>query len=215
MNRTKLKEMQRNKILGWVIVSSVGYTATSVLLLHFLQPDKNAAVNAISEFVDGQGGFLMSINFFVQSMGSMALAILALGLKPRIRKLVLVGILFMLAALGDVLAGLFQADPITTEQMTEAGMIHTAGGMIRFLSMAIALPLFTSTLKEQQLWQQQGRLLKSLSIAFITLFLVSIFFLAPLGYFGIGQRAFIATALLWMWVVGRPLTRIQRVHELT
>ena len=207
--------MQPNKMLGWIIILSVGYTTTSVLILHFLQPDKHPAVNAISEFVDGQGGFLMSINFFVQSLGSMALALLALSLKPRVRKAVLVSILFMLAALGDVLAGLFQADPITREQMTEAGTIHAAGGMIRFLSMATALPLFTSLLKKQQLWQHHGRSLKTLSIAFITLFLVSIFILAPLGYFGIGQRAFITIALLWMWFVGRPLTRIQRVHDLT
>ena len=202
--------MNLDKKLGWIIISSVGYTVLIVSTLHFLQPDKNPAVNAISEFGNGRYGNLMTTVFFVQSIGSIALAILVTRIKPRTKKYRIGAILFILAALGDVVAGLFPADPITIETMTSSGMIHAMGGMIRFIALAVALPLLSSAMRAHEQWQPYGRTLKVLGALFVIVFLVTILVLAPSNLFGLGQRVFIVTVLIWMFLVALPFTKARK-----
>lgn len=162
-------------------------------------------INAISEYADGPYGVIMTSVFFVQAIGSIALARLVWGIQPRKRKNLLGGLLFVFAAIGDVIAGLFQADPITAKTMTSHGSIHMAGGLIRFVSLAIGLPLLSSVLKKIAHWQKHGSLLKTIGTMFVVVFLGTVVVLAPLGLFGLGQRTFIFMALAWMFIVALPM----------
>ncbi len=196
--------MPLKKTIRLIILVSVCYSALSIVLLHFLQPDKDPMVNAISEYVDGNFGNLMTSVFFVQSLGSFALAMLVLYIRPRARKITIGGTLFIMAAVGDVVAGLFQADPINVETMSSTGVIHTVGGLVRFLALAVGLPLLSSVLKKIEPWKEWGSQLKTLAIIFVIAFVITLFVLAPMGLFGLGQRVFIATVLAWMFMIGLP-----------
>ena len=204
--------MELNKNLGWIIITSVGYTAIIIMILHVLQPDKDPAVHAISEYVDGHYGVLMTSVFFAQSIGSITLAMVVIRIRPRGKKILIGGILFLMAAFGDAIAGLFPADPVSTEPMTSAGIVHMVGGLMRFVSLAIGLPLLSSVLKKNEHWQKQGSLLNLLGILFVPVLLGTLFVLAPLGLFGIGQRIFIGTALAWMFIVGLPMIQMKKLQ---
>lgn len=197
--------MLLNKSIGWTIIISVSFTAIAILIMHILQPDKNPAVNAISEYVHGRYGALMTSTFFVQSIGSIAVAMLAMRMRPKKRKALIGGVFFIIAALGSALAGLFPADQISQTSLTSTGIIHTVGGLMRFISLAVTLPLLSSVLKKNERWQKQGRTLNILGILFVVIFLGTIFVLAPMNLFGLGQRIFITIVLAWMVIVSLPM----------
>lgn len=199
--------MQLNKKLGWIILLTASLPIFCIILLHILQPGLNPSVNAISEYVLGDCGWLMSITFIMLSIGSIALAVLAIKMKPRMKKTTIVGVLFLFAALGSAIAGLFPADPIHQETLTQSGKIHALGGFIRFVSLAIALPIFSSVIKRKERWHIEGSILRILSILFVICFIATMFILAPIKLFGLGQRIFILVSLLWMVVLCLPLIR--------
>jgi hypothetical protein len=201
---------QSNKVLSWIIIASVSYTALVIMVLHFLQPDKNPAVNAISEYVDGSSGGLMTSVFFIQSIGSIALAMLVIRIGSQERKVLVGGVLFILAAFGDAVAGLFPADPITDQTMTSTGIVHMVGGLTRFISLALALPILSFDLIKKEPWKDYSRALKGLGTSFVIIFLGTVFVLAPSGLFGLGQRIFIGVALSWMFVIGFSIIQVNK-----
>ncbi len=200
--------MQLNNNIGWVILISVCFSTLSILLLHVLQPELIPTVNAISEYVHGSQGWLMTSTFFILSTGSFAIGILVIKMKPKKTKTIIVGVLFLFAAVGSVIAGLFPTDPISQDSLTPTGQIHAWGGIIRFISLAAALPLLSSVIKKKERWKKHGRVLTYLSVFFVISFIGTMFILAPLNLFGLGQRIFIITSLVWMAILSLSLIQV-------
>lgn len=175
----------------------------TILSMHLIQQDKNPTFNAISEYVTGRYGGLMTSTFFAQTIASISVGILAFRLRPKSNKARIAGILFILAGLGDVLAGLFQTDPTSQTNFTTTGAIHMAGGITRFVSLAVALPLLSAVMRKNDHLQGRTTALNVLGNLFVLAFLITLFILAPAGLFGLGQRLFIAIALTWMMIYGK------------
>ena len=196
-----------NKRLGWIVLATCGFTAVAIALLHGLRPGLNPFDRAISEYVNGPYGTLMTVTFFSQSLGSIALAAIMMREGPGQLRIRIAGVLFIVAAIGAVVAGVFPADPASPYSRTTAGAIHMAAGLVRFLALSFALPLLSAALVKHPRFGNVSKVLNFLGVLFVITFLVSIVFLANVDLFGIGQRTFIAILLIWMSTAVYPIIR--------
>lgn len=193
--------------LGWLVIGTCAFTAGAVGMLHVLQPDLNPLERAISEYVHGRFGFLMTATFFSQSLGSIALGVIAIRRSNGHRRTLLGGALFLVSAIGAAVAGVFPADSGAAVPETPAGTVHAIAGLSRFLSLTVALPLLSSAhfTRTRPTWVISS--LAALSWLFGLVFVVSIVLLANLSIFGVGQRTFIAILLIWMVLAAYPRIR--------
>ena len=196
-----------NKSLGWLVLATSGFTAVAIGLLHVLRPDLDPFDKAISEYVIGPYGFIMTVTFFSQSVGSLALAAIMMGEGPGQRRFRIGSGLFIIAAIGGVIAGVFPADPASPYSRTTTGTIHMAAGLVRFLALSFALPLLSAALATHPRFKKVAKVLTLCGILFVITFLVSIVVLANINLFGLGQRAFIAMLLIWMSTAVYPIIR--------
>jgi hypothetical membrane protein len=196
-----------NKRLGWLVLATAGFTAVTIALLHVLRPDLDPFDKAISEYVNGPYGFLMTVTFFSQSLGSLALAAILMREGRGQRRIRIGGALFIIAAVGGVVAGVFPADPASPYSRTTSGAIHMAAGLARFLALSFALPLLSSALAKHPHFEKVAKVLTLFGVLFVVTFLVSVVVLANVDLFGIGQRTFIAVLLIWMSTAVYPVIR--------
>lgn len=105
---------------------------------HIINADINPSWQPISMYALGNLGWLMNIAFFLLGVAFIALGfyifknIKTLGAK-------IGGVLMIIAAIGNFLAGIYNTDPIDTlpEQMTTSGSIHAgAAGLLGFFILA-------------------------------------------------------------------------------
>ena len=193
--------------LGWLVLLTSGFTAVAIALLHVLRPDLNPFDRAISEYVNGPYGFLMTVTFFSQSLGSLALAGIMMREGSGQRRIRIGGALFIVAAIGGMVAGVFPADPASPYSRTTTGAIHMTAGLVRFLALSFALPLLSAALATHPRFKKVARVLILFGVLFVITFLVSIVILANIDLFGLGQRAFIAMLLIWMSTAVYPIVR--------
>lgn len=199
-----------NEYLGWCVLATAAYTTVMIVALHVLRPDLAPYRRAISEYVMGPYGLLMTTTFFAQSLGSLALAVSVICVGLRQRRAWIGSALFIVAAAGAAVAGLFPADAASPFPQTRTGAIHAAAGLLRFLSLSFALPLVSTALGTHSAWRGVARALRVLAALFVVTFVVSILVLANLDLFGLGQRAFIVTLLAWMSVAAYPMIRVRK-----
>jgi len=193
--------------LGWLVITACSFTFVAVVVLHLLQPGLNPLERPISEFALARYGAVMTITFYSQGLGSLALAVILIRVRPAQRRLRIGGTLFVFAAIGAAVAGMFPADPISAHTQTTAGAIHMAAGLLRFLALTFALPILAWTLASLPRFQKVANALKGLAILFVLSFLVSTVVLANINLFGLGQRTFIAILLIWMATTVYPIIR--------
>ena len=196
-----------NKRLGWLVLATNGFTAIAIALLHVLRPDLDPFHRAISEYVIGPYGSLMTVTFFSQSLGSLALAAIMIREGRGQRRTRIGGALFIIAAIGGVVAGVFPADPVSPYSRTTTGAIHMAAGLARFLALSFALPLLSAALATHPRFEKVAKALTFIGVLFVITFLVSIVILANIDLFGLGQRTFIAMLLIWMCTAVYPIIR--------
>jgi len=203
----KNRDAEWSKRIGWLVLATSGFTAIAVALLHILQPALDPFERAISEYVNGPYGSLMTVTFFSQSLGSLALAAIMIRREPGQRRIRIGSTLFIIAAIGAVVAGIFPADPASGYPQTPAGAIHATAGLVRFLSLSFALPLLSAALATDPHFEGVSKSLTVLGILFVVAFLLSIVVLANIQLFGLGQRAFIVLLLAWMSLAVYPIVR--------
>ena len=172
--------------LCWLIVLSSSFTVVAVVLLHVLQPGMDPSAQAISEYVHGEYGYVMSAVFISQAIASLAMAALVALSSVDLRRGMFGAVLFTISAVGAVIAAIFPADLIASDQRSTEGLIHAIGGVARFGALSIALPLASKTVVPASDGFGASAL-RGLALAFLATFLVSIFFLANNGLFGLGQ----------------------------
>ncbi|SFW74129.1 Protein of unknown function [Sinomicrobium oceani] len=131
--------------------AAIGFMGILVLH-HFINPDINPGWQPISMYALGKLGWLMNMGFILCGVSFSALGVFVYRhiKTPGGR----IGRIFMgIAAIGNFLAGIFNADPMDTlpEQMTGSGSIHAgAAGLLGFFILA-TLFICVQFLKQQHL----------------------------------------------------------------
>jgi hypothetical protein len=116
-------------------LAGVGVFVACVAALHVLQPELNPLTEAVSYYVHGRAGWLLTTGLLALGLGSLALLTGPLGggsLPARI----LLGIW----GVGALLGGVFPADPAGNwdKPPSATGMVHGSVAMLAFLALPAA-----------------------------------------------------------------------------
>jgi hypothetical membrane protein len=203
-----------SRLLGSAVVLGVATVVALYLLLHFLRPDYNALRRFLSEYAVGRFGILMTANFLLQALVSLALAI-GLFLDVRHSGPLLAGCVFLtMAAVTLTVLGVFPADLSDPaggppRVLTRAGAVHQFTGTISFLSRIVAFLLLSRAYKLDNRWQSFASTARRVAVAFLMMFFAFILMVrVDLG--GLAQRPAVAVGLFWMLLSGLHLRGASR-----
>ena len=186
--------------------------------LHLLRPDLDPTWRVISEYEIGPHGWLMRLAFL-----ALAIAAATLGIASYTQIRTLGGylglVLLGLSAVGMVLAGLFDTDPITASAgaRTPTGRLHELGAMLD--SIPFAAPLITYSMTRDRLVHPTTLRLRWVAwvpLIGTVLFLASLARMLPAhgGAFGpdvligLPNRLMIITHCAWLMLAAAYLLRL-------
>lgn len=187
-------------------ISIIGFSLLIFIMLafHFIQPELNPLTRFGSEYVVGRLGWIMNIAFFCFAGGLLSLAFaFRWGLNPQNRSRT-GSILFVLAAIGILGAGLFNTH-LQGEQPTTAGIIHALSSLFAFLTMIPAMFIFSRQLRLADLLKGKYKALRYLPWLITLLFLSMMFVFEALNLVGLGQRLFLCALFYWLFLASRGL----------
>jgi hypothetical protein len=175
----------------------------NIAALHFVRPDVNPVLEPMSNYAVGPYGFLFTAADIGLGLAALALTFgLYLSIAPPGRSYV--G-LFLLGLYGVsvLLAGIFPID--VGGEATTFGIIHNVVGNIAFFGFPIAVILLSLGMGKDERWRPFRRRALALSVVVVlTVILTIVGFNFGIGY-GVTQRIFNATALVWMLAVALHL----------
>lgn len=192
------------------VVGIVLYVALDVLA-QALPPHYSPVGQAESDLAVGPYGYVMTVNFVVRGLLSLALvAGLAWGVAARARSrvgLALIG----LWGVGALVLAAFPADVGTAP--TLHGTIHLVVALAAFAVGALGELLVALRLNADARWMAVRPFLLGCAVAALLALLVLVLGARPLAAHqvgGLAERVFLGLALLWMLVAGLRLVRLGR-----
>lgn len=195
---------KKSKITAGISIIGFSMLIFIMLAFHFIQPELNPLKRFGSEYVVGRLGWIMNIAFFCFACGLLSLAFaFNWGLNPQNRSRT-GSILFVLAAIGILGAGLFNTH-LQVEQPTTAGIIHALSSLFAFLTMIPAMFIFSRRLHLADLLKGKYKVLRYLPWVITLLFLSMMFVFEALNLVGLGQRLFLFALFYWLFLASRGL----------
>ncbi|MEB2778142.1 DUF998 domain-containing protein [Algoriphagus sp. D3-2-R+10] len=212
----KLLNLSRFSAIGFVLI---------LLMFHLINTDIDPSWQPISEYALGRMGWLMNIAFFLFGLSFLSLGLFFLK-KEKAVVFKIAGVFLFLAAIGNILAALFDTDPVDTlpHEMTTSGSIHAgAAGLLGFMILAAILVCF-------QVYRQEilkPIRFKILSIT-LTVVLLEIVMVTALGIYlgetngmltsetpigGIGRLVILSCAV-WVIVTSSSLQNLKGIHPI-
>jgi hypothetical membrane protein len=201
--------------LTWTVVL-IGVYVVLDILAQLLPPHYNPISQAESDLAVGPYGYIMTINFVVRGLLSIGFLLgltTATGIGSRSRMgIALLGIW----AVGAVLLAVFPTDIGTTES-TRHGELHLLIALIAFVAAAVGVVLLSRHYREEERLREfatPANLLAALTI----LSFVAFAFATPVPFllqhaYGLLERIFIGSVLLWMLAVSIFLLRSDRGRD--
>lgn len=178
----------------------------AVVALHLLQPGLDPLDHAVSYYVHGSSGWLLTVGLIALGMGSLALALSLRGViaGPGTRAgRWLLGVW----AAGALLGGIFSADPPGrwSEPPSVSGTIHGHAAMVAFLALPPAALRLARAAAGSEGWRSRRRLLLVLAAASAISLVVFAVSLAPVFVrpgppilLGLSERILLATYSAWL-----------------
>ena len=185
--------------LALLAIVGMGYYLSSVMAAHLLRPDVDPVSEPVSNYAVGPYGFLISIAIFTLGVGSLALTLgLHLGIAPPGRSRV--GLLLLaLYGVGQLGVAIFSIDAASTQSIT-TGLIHNIAGNVSFFCFPPAVILLSLGMAKDERWRSLKR--PALALSLVVLVEATLVISANvLGGFGLAQRLFLFTSVVWMLLV--------------
>lgn len=207
--------MINGRSAGVVALAGVATFVLTVCALHLLQPDLNPRDEAVSYYVHGQLGWLLTVGLIALGIGSVSVVV---GLSGTVggrwagTGRWLVGIW----AVGVLLGGVFRADPPGnwSEPPSISGMIHGNAAMLAFLALPFGALCLARAFRNDVRWRHESSLLVGLAVAAaisLILFatsLVPVFVRpGPPVLLGLSERVLLAIYAAWLAAAGRGVVK--------
>jgi hypothetical membrane protein len=192
---------------GWGVVTAVAvvYFVLSLIILHVLRLDYDPTRRFISEYAVGPYGGLMTSAFYVLGIGSLALVpALYRGVASPLHSLPGLALL-VVWSIGLILVGFYPTD-LQEGPPTTVGVIHNQSAIIAFESVTVAMLFLSLRFRRDERWQDFARPSLALALLALVAFTAIIFLFFPLGVPGLGQRLFVATVLVWLFITAARLS---------
>lgn len=187
----------------------MAYTVAAVFALHLLDTDVSPVDGFISEYAVGDYGWLMRSAFFAVGLGTFAIA---LGLRESLtpsRRATAVVILMIIAAIGFVVAGIFDADTPDASgdiENTAPGLVHDLSTFVLFLNVIVAAFLMRGLFASEPRWQALSRAALWFAVA-MTVSRIVMLAVPERGPGGLTQRIFTTIVIVWLAILGGRLRR--------
>ena len=188
--------------------------AAAVSALHLLQPELSPLNEAVSYYVHGRHGWLLTAGLLAWGVASAALpAGLARAVRGRLNAAGLWGL--GLWSIGLFLGAIFPADPPGHwDQPTTAGLIHGNAALIAFVVFPPAVFLLSRSLRRETGWHRIGEVMKVLAIAAAISLLAFFASLVPViispgppKLLGLTERVLLTVYATWLTVAAIGLRR--------
>jgi hypothetical protein len=188
---------------GALILVAVGYWWLVFLSMHVIQPELSPVGAPGSAYVLGRYGGLMATTYF-----ALAAAVVSarFGLKKNLAATTwtrVAGVMFLVAAVGAVMAGIFPMD-FPPPPRTTSGRLHGIGGVLTFVPWVIGTLLYSLSARRDQRWFRcSGPLLALAVISVIAAVLLPLSI--RIGVAGAVQRALLILLFTWLMVIAAQL----------
>ena len=172
------------------------YYLSSVVAAHLLRPDVHPVSEPVSYYAVGPYGFFIGLAIFALGVGSLALTLgLHLGIAPPGRSRV--GLLLLaLYGVGQLVVALFSIDAESAK--TTTGIVHNIAGNISFFCFPPAVILLSMGMGKDKRWRSLKRPALALSLVVLVEAILVMVSANVVGGFGLAQRLFLLTTVLWM-----------------
>jgi len=200
---------------GFLALGGTAAFLASVAALHVLQPELHPRDEAVSYYVHGRAGWLLTGGLIAWGVGSLALAV-ALTRSvagpwsgPGRWLLGVWGV-------GVLLGGIFPADPPWRWSVPPslAGMIHGNAALLAFLALPLAALGLARSIREDQRWRTRRGLYLVLAVAAATSYVLFMASLVPVFVrpgppilLGLSERVLLVVYAAWIAAVGVGVVR--------
>ena len=177
------------------IVGMVWYLS-SAAAAHLLRPGIDPVSQPVSDYAVGPFGLFVGIAIFALGVGSLALTLgLRLGIAPPGRSRV--GLLLLaLYGVGQLAVAVFPIDAGSAQ--TATGLVHNIAGNVSFFCFPPAAILLSVGMGKDERWRALKRPALALALIVLVEAILVVVSANVLGGFGIAQRFFLLTTVLWM-----------------
>lgn len=152
--------------LAYLSLTDLSCFVIAVVLLHWLQPELDPLNDAVSYYVHGAHGWLLTVGLLGLGIRSLAFTI---GAGRSIDGPAARTAWWLLAiwSVGALLGGIFPTDPPGNwdKPPSVSGLIHGNVALIAFLALPIAALVFVCSLQHDSGWQRKAALLLVIAIA--------------------------------------------------
>lgn len=222
---TKITTLPKSTIIVSLTASRLSLATTILFIillasLHILKPELDPSWRFISEYANGEYGWMMTLAFLSLGVACLTLFVAIMAhVKTLAGKFGL--LLLLITSVGMTIAGIFPTDPITTgkDMMTSDGKLHELGAMLDL--MPFAAPLISWSLaKHNPGWASARRALAwtaGLPLLGLVVFMISVTFMLPAdGNFnpdvlvGWPNRILILTYCIWLVTIAWQAKNLHR-----
>lgn len=216
----RITDKSKAKIYRWLFyLTLIGLSCfvAAVILLHFLQPGLNPVKVAVSYYVYGLHGWLLTVGLVGLGIGSFALAI-ALQHEIHGRGINTGCLLLAIWSIGAIIDAIFPAEPPGNlhKPSTFSGVIHEHAALIAFLSLPVAAFIITRIFRRNFRDQKKiNLLLISTILTFVSLgmflasFIPDIDSPGPAQLFGLTERILLGSCILWIYTAAFNLSGVR------
>jgi hypothetical protein len=207
------KRSGRSSSLAWTGLLGIGLFVVTIVGLHFLQLDLKPLDEAMSYYVHGSQGWLLTLGLIGLGVGSLAitraLAKTVGGPGPRSGTWLL-GVW----SVGVLLGGFFRADPPGhwNEEPSLVGMIHGNAALLAFAAFPVAALLLARNSRRDRRWLPTAAVLSLLAVAAAISLIAFIASLMPVFIrpgppvlLGLSERVLMAIYAAWLTLVAVKL----------
>ncbi len=194
---------------GLLVIAAVLYWSCVALTMHVLEPEFNPIRAPMSAYVLGAYGGWMTTTYLALCAALLSVGFGLATTLPRTGLTRTACLLFLIAATGALLAGLFPMD-FPGPPRTFSGRLHALGGSLAFPTWVLGVFLFSVGFRREPQWRRVSVVSWLLAVGTIVVFLLGILSLLILGFAGYAQRLLVALLFVWMIVVGLHLSRFPR-----
>ena len=182
--------------LALLAMGGMVYYLSSVVAAHLLRPDVHPVSEPVSYYAVGPYGFFIGLAIFALGVGSLALTLgLHLGIAPPGRSRV--GLLLLaLYGVSQLVVALFSIDAESAK--TTTGIVHNIAGNISFFCFPPAVILLSMGMGKDERWRSLKRPALALSLVVLVEAILVMVSANVVGGFGLAQRLFLLTSVLWM-----------------
>jgi hypothetical protein len=206
----------RIRALAWATLSAVACFAVSIAFLHWFQPDLDPLNEAISYYVHGSQGWLLTFGLLTLGLGSMALTI-ALASQPGGTNSRGGNWCLGIWSVGAIVGAVFSADPPGhwDKPPSISGSIHGLAAMVALTVFPFATLLWSRRFRSDARWAGLSfplLLLATASAATLVTFLLSLVPVfvrpGPPVLLGLTERILFAVYISWLAVAAIGLLRL-------